>query len=303
MESVLVKSCGFIFLIILGYVLKRVGLFHQEDSKVLVKIMLYVTLPALLINAFRDFTLDISLIGLIFVGFFVNVFMTLVGWLVGPKDDARSRAMYMICMAGFNIGSFSMPFVQNFFPERVLNVVMFDIGNTIMCCGVTFSFAAMLLKPDEKFSFKALGKNLVGAFPFDLYISLFILSLLNIKFPEPVYSIATTIAGGNIVIVMLMLGILFEVRLTKKAKRQIFEIVLFRMVFETILAFVAYFLLPFSLEQRQIIVLLIYSPITSMSTIFCGKLDCDADVYGTATSITIPISIAVMVGLVLLWTV
>ena len=51
------------------------------------------------------------------------------------------------------------------------------------------------------------------------------------------------------------------------------------------------------------LVLLIFCPISSMSTVFCGKLNCDPDVYGTAASLTIPISVAVMVGLGALWAV
>ena len=42
---------------------------------------------------------------------------------------------------------------------------------------------------------------------------------------------------------------------------------------------------------------LVCAPISSMATVFCGKLGCDPDVYGTATSLTIPISIAVMLGM------
>ena len=40
MNTALTQSAILIFLIILGYVLKRVGLFRQEDSKVLSNIML-----------------------------------------------------------------------------------------------------------------------------------------------------------------------------------------------------------------------------------------------------------------------
>ena len=56
-------------------------------------------------------------------------------------------------------------------------------------------------------------------------------------------------------------------------------------------------LLPFPLEQRLIAALLVCAPISGMATVFCGKLQCDPSVYGTATSLTIPISIAVMLGL------
>ena len=51
MGEVLVKSGTLVFLIVLGYVLKCVGLFKTEDSKLLSKIMIYVTLPGILLGA------------------------------------------------------------------------------------------------------------------------------------------------------------------------------------------------------------------------------------------------------------
>lgn len=304
MEAILVKSAGFIFVILLGFFLKRVGVFKVEDAKVLNKAMLYVTLPAILINAFREFKFDASLFVILMIGFVANIILMIVGRYVGKNSDGKTRAIYMLSLGGYNIGSFSLPFVQNFFPVAgLISVVMFDIGNTLMCAGGTYSFAAMEVAGEKKFSIKALAKNLVQAFPFDLYVSLFVLSLLNFKFPERVYEIATMISGANIVIVMLMLGILFEVNLTKDARKQITTILVLRYAFSTLLSILVYFFTPFDIMAKQIVVLLLFSPITSMTAIFCTKLECDHSVYGTATSLSIPISIAVMVGLLLIWSV
>ena len=80
----------FDFLIILGYVLKRVGLFRQEDSKVLSNIMLYVTLPAVLVNAFRSFTLDVHLFSFVLLGLLANVILLVVAgkWEPGKHPGA-----------------------------------------------------------------------------------------------------------------------------------------------------------------------------------------------------------------------
>ena len=60
METVLTKSAGLVFLIVLGFVMKKIGMFKVEDSKVFSKVMIYITLPAILINAFRDFLLHLN---------------------------------------------------------------------------------------------------------------------------------------------------------------------------------------------------------------------------------------------------
>jgi predicted permease len=237
--------------------------------------------------------------------FFMNLIlcgiMAVVGRIAGRTEDPKTCAMYILCMAGLNVGSFSIPFIQTFFPEQMMSVVMFDIGNAISCCGPSFSFAVMQRHNTRGVDLKLMGKTLTRSFAFVLYVVLLLLQAFHVRFPEPVYEIAGTIGAANPVVVMLMLGILFEVKLTPKARRQVFEIVAIRVATGAVLALLAWLFLPLPLVQRQVLVLLLFCPITSMATVFCGKMDCDPDVYGTATSLTIPISVAVMVGLGALW--
>ena len=136
-----------------------------------------------------------------------------------------------------------------------------------------------------------------STFPFDLYIVLLALALLQVPIPAPIYQLADTVEGANALVVMLMLGILFEVRLDREKRRQVLGIVVTRYTTAAVLSALIVLLLPAPMEQRLVAVGLVCAPISSMATVFCGKLGCDPDVYGTATSLTIPISIAVMLGM------
>ena len=98
MNSALTKSIILVFLIVLGYLLKRIGLFKQEDSKLLSKIMLYVTLPAMLVNAFKNFTLDVSLVGFILIGIAANAVLLFAGWKLGAKEKPRILNSYTASM-------------------------------------------------------------------------------------------------------------------------------------------------------------------------------------------------------------
>lgn len=60
MEEILVKACGFLFMIALGFVLKRIGLFSVDDSSVLSKIVLKITLPMAIISNFKGLELSSS---------------------------------------------------------------------------------------------------------------------------------------------------------------------------------------------------------------------------------------------------
>ena len=53
MDEILIKAGGFLFMIALGFVLKRIGLFSLDDSGFLSKLVLKVTLPMAIIKNFQ----------------------------------------------------------------------------------------------------------------------------------------------------------------------------------------------------------------------------------------------------------
>ena len=62
MGEVLVKAAAFVFIIFLGYALKRIGFFTATDYRLISKIVLNITLPAAVITAFANFDMDASLL-------------------------------------------------------------------------------------------------------------------------------------------------------------------------------------------------------------------------------------------------
>ena len=58
--------------------------------------------------------------------------------------------------------------------------------------------------------------------------------------------------------------------------------------------------LPLPMEQRVIAAVATCTPIGSMATVFCAKMGCEQSVYGTAASLTIPVSVVIMVLLSLI---
>ena len=54
MEAILMRAGSFMAVIILGYVLKKVGFFKEDDFYVMSKIMVKITLPASIIVNFSQ---------------------------------------------------------------------------------------------------------------------------------------------------------------------------------------------------------------------------------------------------------
>ena len=67
MFDILLRAGSFISIIVLGYFLKRIGFFKDEDFSILSKITIRITLPCAIITSFASKTID-PIIGSILSG-------------------------------------------------------------------------------------------------------------------------------------------------------------------------------------------------------------------------------------------
>ena len=85
MAEVLSKAIGLICIILLGYILKRVGFFGPKDYVLVSKIVFNITFPATIIASFSNFIMDSSLLWLIVIGLACNLLMSGIGYLITLK--------------------------------------------------------------------------------------------------------------------------------------------------------------------------------------------------------------------------
>ena len=97
MESVLVKVVSFIAVIVVGYLLKRVGFFRSEDFRLIAGLVLKVTLPCAIISNFTRIDVDAALFVLVLLGLGCNLVTVVAGWLDlfhrsgGGREKRRRR--------------------------------------------------------------------------------------------------------------------------------------------------------------------------------------------------------------------
>ena len=151
MGDVLVKAAAFVAVILAGYLMKRGGLFKKEDFHVLSKVVIYITLPSAIISNFSKMTIDYSLLLMCLIGIFCNLVTVAAGYLVNIRKSGEHKAFDMLNMSGYNIGNFTMLFVQNFFgPVGFAVTSLFDAGNAVMCTGLTYTAASAAMARGQK---------------------------------------------------------------------------------------------------------------------------------------------------------
>ncbi len=300
MLDILMRAGSFIAIIVMGYLLKRIGFFKQEDFTVLSKIVIRITLPCAIITSFAGKTIDPALLSLTFIAIGCGITYIVIGYLINRNHSREQQSFEMLNLPGYNIGTFVIPFAQSFLGALgVITVSLFDTGNAVICLGGAFSIAAMV-KDGNGFSVKRIVSALVHSVPFMAYMIMLLVNLLRLQVPAFIMSFAQIGTNANAFMAMLMIGVGFKLQLSdKKQVGTIVKLLSIRYAVATVFALIFYFVLPFELEVRQALVILAVSPIGSAVPGFTEQLKGDVGLSSALNSFAMVISITVTVILLL----
>lgn len=300
MQEILIKAGCYVAVIVMGYVLRSRGFFGPGAFDTLSKIVLRITLPcAIIANAagrtLNPAVLTISLIGLggglLYMGF---------GWLLARKKDRAEKAFYVVNLPGYNIGTFALPFTQEFLgPVGVLTTSIFDVGNAFVCLGGSYGVARAVKEGGRLDVWKMLKAPLTSI-PFMTHVITVLMNLAGLEIPGPVVTFAGIGGNANAFLAMLMLGVGFRLSGDRSRLGIMAKVLSVRFGTAAVLALAWYFLLPFDLEVRQTLVILMFAPIGSAIPVYTRELGEDEGLSSAINSVSIVISIVIIVTLLTL---
>ena len=297
MGDLLIRAGCFVAIILLGFVLRRIGFFKENAFEVLSKVVVKITLPAAIVKNFATSNMDVSMLSIAALGFGGSLLYIVIAYLTHLKKSKEEKAFAVLNLPGYNIGIFALPFISGFLgPQGVVAACLMDVGNSCVCLGGAYGVASSI-KAGCGFSFKRIGKALITSVPFLCYIVMLPVALLKLKVPAPIIELADIISAGNAFCAMLMIGVGFQLKADKAQIQYVASMVALRFGVGLMVAAVFYFLLPFSLEVRQAMALLAVSPISSAVPGFTRELGEDTGLSSAINSLCIVVSIVLMVTL------
>lgn len=301
MDAIIVKACGFLFMILLGYILKRIGLFSADDGSILAKVILKVTLPMAIISNFAALEFQMSHLIPILLGFVTNFIVIGVVLLFSRHMEPARRGFFLINGAGYNIGLCVLPYLQSFFAPEVVGIIcMFDVSNAMMCFGITFTIAMIVSGGEHKPTKKEIGQIMFSSVPFVTYLVMIAMAVLNLRFPAPVYTVAGMIGQANSFLAMFLIGLLFEVKFQRSQLKDMAGVIVLRFSMSIIFALIIYFCLPLPLMYRQVLALVVFGPILSVGPVYTERCGYSRSVAAVLNSLMLPVSLFVITVLLLI---
>jgi predicted permease len=298
MQPSFTQPLSYLFIILLANFLKRVGLFEKDDFKVLAKITINVTLPAAIIASFDSFTMDYTLMVLIFYGLLANIILMVVSYWAMRKESNHLKAYAMLNGSTYNIGNFSFPFIQGLFGAPGLVVAaLFDMGNAIMTTGFTYSFATSTaggIRPRPK----DLTKKLFESVPFDTYLVMLFLAALHLRLPSVLSQSALLIGKANSVVAMFMIGLMMDIRFERKWLKDSMKILSIRLIGAIVFSAAIWYLTSWNNVAKITLTLLFFSPISTVSAAFTERCTHDGRLASFTSSLSVMISIFIYMFLI-----
>lgn len=302
MLTILLNAFGLFLIILVGFFIKQLGLVKKADGKVLATIIVTITLPATIVIGMNSMEINQDFLVLASIAIVMNFALVLIGQLLWRKHIFLERALMMYSISGYNIGNFTLPFVQSFFPLAIPFLFMFDVGNCLMIAGGTQILVARI-NPNslKKLSLSVIVKTLLGSLPFLTYLVMVGLRSLQLSLPVAVIEIIELFARGNGFLSLLMIGIYLELRLPKSERKAVGGILFWRYTLATLCALFFYFIVPFQTPLIKIVVTLVcFAPIPTFAVINSVAAGVKEEITGYLSSMSILISLVLMTLIILL---
>ena len=289
MEDVLIKVAAFAAIIAAGYFARRSGMLGAQPETTIPKIVFNFTLPCAIIHAFgaADFTPDLLL--LVPLGFVCAIVPFFVTVLLTRTTEQRDRVFYLLNSCGFNIGCFALPFVQSLFsPTMAVATCLFDAGNAIMMTGGSYALTGLIAggkKIDHPVRFVL--RRLLSSVPFDAYMVLIVLAVLEIHLPDEVVKFTEPIANANSFLALFMLGLMIRFTADRKQIREIAQLAGIRIVAAAVFTALEFAFLPFGFTSKVVIAILLWAPSSALGPVFTLRSGGDFGLAGLASGFTI----------------
>lgn len=297
MGHIIINALTLFVIIFLGWFIKRMGLLSKADGNTLSQIIVNVTLPAVIIVNLARLELSGFLLLLIPGAVLVTLVQILIGKLFAAKQAPADQLFLLYGVSGFNIGNFTLPFVQSFFSAGIPVLSIFDIGNSIMLAGGTTVAIDALTGRNEKVSIRRILQKLVSTPPFTCYVVMLVIRLLQVELPSQIISVLSPVAAANTFLSMFMIGLYLELRLPRQSLGIVVKALGLRYSIGGGLLLVI-LTLPISQTVKMILCLLAVTPVPLFSVIHSVAAGVKEEVAGFCSSVSFLLSLVFMTTIV-----
>ncbi|GAA4062698.1 AEC family transporter [Amphibacillus indicireducens] len=284
-----------VIIILLGFILKKIGLLKETDGSAISRLIFNLTLPALIIVSFHDLVFEPSLMILVLAGFVFGLVLAAVGIFVFNKEPNKAKGVLIMIVPGMNIGLFAYPLVEGIWgTEGIKYFGMLDAGNAFIVFGLTYLLGSYYIDRDEPIQFGTAIKKLTNSVPLMVYLFIFIIKFLQIQIPTLVVETASVISNANMPLSLLLLGLYLNFNFDRRYLKRLIKVMITRYGTSLIIGLLIFFFLPVSDMIRMTLLIGLSLPLPLTVIPYSEEFNYDSRFVVMVTNVTILFSFLVI---------
>jgi len=283
--SVQMQIASLILLFALGRLARWRGWLAPPHAGRMLQLVVNVGLPAMLVATLTRTPLTSELAALPLAALFIMLVTMAVAVFTGRAMGLprASLGAFIICSMSIN-DAFLFPFVlTGWGPQAFAQLALFDVGNSILQATAVFGTAAWY--GGHSASVGALLRRMISFPPFWAVIVALALNLLQVPVPAVVLDTLGWAGRLILLLVILALGILFDVRLLRSTR--VVGIVLLRIGLGLALAWGFVELAGLTGLPRAVVLLAGMAPIGFSVVAMANREKLDSELAASAASLTV----------------
>ncbi len=292
MESLAYKILPVILIFVLGYILKKFGILKQDHGDVFMKVVFYLSLPALVVLSLTRVELIGEFAWLPVISFSVIMIQFGISFFTGKfmKLDRRTHGVLLAGTMIMNIG-FALPFIIAAYGDEGLALLsMFDVSNAILAFTLVYYLAARYGEHGD--SSRVMIKKFLYNPPLWALTAGIILNLTNTEIPPVPAHLFQILGDLTIPLIMIALGIFFNLKLIKPGP--VFIGIFIRMGVGFLIGWLFCYILGFEGLIKTIVLIGASAPVGFNSIIFASMEKLDKE-YAASM-----VSFGIMAGMVVI---
>ncbi len=284
MNDFLNKIIPIILIFFLGYFLKKVKLFKKEAGEILLKVVFYVSMPALVFRSVSQVQLSFKFIYLPLIAvsvFFATYFIALC---IGKKLKLSPQTLgtFLLGSMIMNTG-FSLPFIYSAFgDDGAASVAIFDFGNALLV--LTFGYYIAMKYGKAENAKIDLRKFFLLPPIWGLILGL-IFNLVKIPVPEIADNFFQNVGITTIPLIMLSIGIFFSPKV--KNIGRLLTVIFIRTGIGLVLGFALASIFDLQGFIRTIVIICSGAPVGYNTLVFSSLENLDKEFAANLVSISI----------------
>lgn len=281
----------------IGFLLKKTGVLSIEHGKSLSRIILNITLPALILQTISKIELDFSLFLAPVICISHSLVVTVLSGFLFKNEVDNTKGISRMCSVGFNVGLFAYPIISGIFGSSGLSAIaMFDFGNGFVVFGLSYflGFIYSKSRADHRLTFKEMFTLFGTSIPFMSYLIAIIVNLAGFRFSGFASDVLEILAQANTGMALVVLGLTLDFRFESSSWKLITKVLLLRYTAGFVAGLLLYLLLPFSHLYRTVILFGLILPVGMAVIPYSVEFEYDTRIAGTIANLTMITSFALM---------